>query len=613
MNKTVLFITLIAIAFLVSFYKIEYWKGNFHSGDSWGYYTYLPATFLYDDLGDYSKCVEAIRKYNPQFEDPLNDPYGIYHRHPETGKNVVKYSCGVALALSPFFALSHGYALFVNGPADGYSPVYGVGLGLGMITWVCFGLYFLFRVLNRYFDRTVSGLTILALAFATNLYYNTVLNSLMSHALIFSLYCFLIYATDTYYRQPTLRRGLIIGLSAGAITLVRMNEVYCVLIPLLWGITDSGTWKARFRHFRVYWTHFVLAALVASLLFIPQVLYWKTFADAWVFNGYIGEKFDFRNAQIHKGLFGYNNGWLVWSPIMALSIPGIMVTWFRARAAFWSLILLLPLHIVVIYSWWCWNYINGFGSRPMEHMYPLLAFALAAFFSLFTGKWMGKALVGLIIAGAAALNIFQIYQTVNGMLITSAATKAYYWTIFGKTQNDHDILVARASNEMQPRNPAYISDYYLQDFEDTTSYRGATSAIRHQGNYSKLVDEQLIYFDTLDMDRLRDAKYVKISGACYFAAGTFNTPDVWRTPTLFVEFVDQAGKNVNSYQSGIYPFQFAGNPGFSVYSTGTADTWGPFYYYVKIPHKKAHHGTLGLWNGDKKPFYIDDLKIELYK
>jgi len=55
----------IVIIFLVSMFQLEHWKKNIYHGDSWGYYSYLPATFIHNDLGDYTTTVQVTQKYDP--------------------------------------------------------------------------------------------------------------------------------------------------------------------------------------------------------------------------------------------------------------------------------------------------------------------------------------------------------------------------------------------------------------------------------------------------------------------------------------------------------------------------------------------------------------------
>ena len=91
----------IFIFYIAAFIKIDYWQKAAYGGDSWGYYVHLPATFIYHDVGDYTKSFEAVKKYDATLPDPKVDKYGV--RPTPIGKFAVKYSHGLAFLLLPFF------------------------------------------------------------------------------------------------------------------------------------------------------------------------------------------------------------------------------------------------------------------------------------------------------------------------------------------------------------------------------------------------------------------------------------------------------------------------------------------------------------------------------
>src|SRR6185436_6603820 len=99
-----------------------------------------------------------------------------------------------------------------------------------------------------------------------------------------------------------------------------------------------------------------------------------------------------------EGLFFPKNGWLVYSPLMACSIAG-MFFYSRIKKWAWCLWLIFPAYVYIIYSWYCYTYINGLGSRPMIHLYPLLAIPMTAFISFLWSKarWVKVTTVILIL------------------------------------------------------------------------------------------------------------------------------------------------------------------------------------------------------------------------
>jgi hypothetical protein len=49
----------------------------------------------------------------------------------------------------------------------------------------------------------------------------------------------------------------------------------------------------------------------------------ENFKRQFIYYSYAGESFDFLHPQIIRGLFGWKNGWLPYTPVMIFSLPGI--------------------------------------------------------------------------------------------------------------------------------------------------------------------------------------------------------------------------------------------------------------------------------------------------
>jgi len=82
---------LIVVINIFVIFHLGYYKSAVSSGDSAGYYSYLPAYFIEHDF-------EFIRQIIGLGEDYSGDQVGPF---------VNKYTCGVAILQSPFFAIGH--------------------------------------------------------------------------------------------------------------------------------------------------------------------------------------------------------------------------------------------------------------------------------------------------------------------------------------------------------------------------------------------------------------------------------------------------------------------------------------------------------------------------
>ena len=119
-NKFSIFIVFI-IAIVLIQYRFSY--SDVQNGkplkvttwDAFGYYMYLPGTFIYNDLKDLD-WVEAVdERYN------LLGGQLYQARAQENGDYVFKYLGGVAVMEAPFFCIGHVIALNSSYEADGFS------------------------------------------------------------------------------------------------------------------------------------------------------------------------------------------------------------------------------------------------------------------------------------------------------------------------------------------------------------------------------------------------------------------------------------------------------------------------------------------------------------
>ena len=131
-------------------------------------------------------------------------------------------------------------------------------------------------------------------------------------------------------------------------------------------------------------------------------------------------------------LFSYKKGWLLYSPVFLLLIPGFIQLYKRRKDLFWPIFGSALLAIWIFASWECWWFAASFGSRAMVDLYPLLVLPLG-----FAIVYLGKAKLTswammLFVFFTLGLSVFQSEQFSIGYLHPDRMTKAHYWYIFGK-------------------------------------------------------------------------------------------------------------------------------------------------------------------------------------
>ena len=391
-----------------------------------GYYAYLPAAFVY---GDVSMHYCGSNRF---FSDKV---WGVAWR--DGLGPVMKYTMGMSVLYAPFFAVGHAHAHLGGWTPDGYSWPYRFWLQWSALFYVLLGLHWLRKVLEVYFQPMTVALTLLAVAFGTNLLYYTVGESPMPHAGTFALVAGLMWASLRWHADGRWTQALAVGLLASLLTLIRPNHLLLWAIPVLAGVGSLAELRARVVLLLRRWPHLLLWALVLALVLSPQLFYWKHLTGRWVYYSYGEEGFFFADPKLWEVYFSFRKGWLLYTPMMGLALLGWWQVWRFARGWFWIGPLLLAAFSYIVASWWCWWYGGSFGHRAFIDLYPLLAFGLAACWEGLAPR-LRWALAGLAMC-LVLLNGFQIYQYRNGLLHFDGMTWTAYKGIFGKRTVPEDL------------------------------------------------------------------------------------------------------------------------------------------------------------------------------
>ncbi|HKC68207.1 MAG TPA: hypothetical protein VKG26_08250, partial [Bacteroidia bacterium] len=314
LSKIVFYATVVVYLLLA----VLKYPGNIICWDVFGYYLYLPFSFIYDDIE---------LKNGQRIQDIIN----TYHNTAtfyqamkiESGAYIMKYSMGMAVLYAPFFFIGHIIAVFTSYPADGFSLPYQASLFAGCLFYTITGLYFLRKILLHFFDNKTTAITFLLIVFGTNYFAHTAIHGqgAMAHNLLFSLYAALIYFTIKFHEKYNYRYAAICGILIGIMALSRPTEVIAILIPVLWGITNVASAKEKLNAALKNSTKFLLLFFLVGAIGFLQFIYWKIHAGKFVFNSYggnPGEGFEFAHPYIMEVLFSFRKGWFIYTPIMLL-------------------------------------------------------------------------------------------------------------------------------------------------------------------------------------------------------------------------------------------------------------------------------------------------------
>ncbi len=406
---------------------IEYWKrtDRIIAQDVLHYYAYLPAVFIYQDIE---------LKYVT--ENPSAYQNKVWPIHSQLGKNTIVTTMGMSIMYTPAFLTTRIYMLLTGqGEDDGYGPPYRLGLIIGTLVYLLFALILLKKLLLKFFSTVVVAITLLIVVPGTNLFHYATAEATMTHANSFFLYAAFLYLTVLWHEKPSFRLSILLGLVSGMIALVRPTNAIIGLVFIFWDVKSLESLKDKALFFVKNYKWLMTLLAFAVLIWVPQIVYWKTMTGLYFFNGYGSDQgFFFNNPQIFNNLFSYRKGWLVYTPVMILAFIGIVIMFRKLKGIAVPLIIFTLLNVYIISSWWAWWYGGGFGLRAYVESYALYAVGFAAFVQwvIDRRKWIVTLPVMLIIVAFIALNLFQTRQYYFGSIHYVGMTKEAYWHSFLK-------------------------------------------------------------------------------------------------------------------------------------------------------------------------------------
>jgi hypothetical protein len=425
-QKLPLLVSIIIIAFILNtIYHRKYWEseGSVIKWDIISYYGYLPATFIYHDY-----TLKFVDNYKGSHK------FTLWSSKLPNGGNVIMTSMGMSMVYAPFFFLGHAAAHIFNYDTGGYSEPYRLALILSSVFYLALGLFFLSKILLKFFNPFISAWVILITVIGTNLYYYVTYYSAMPHPYSFALITMFLWFSIKWHEEVKIKYSVILGLLSGIIALVRPTNIVVVFFFIFWDIKSFKELVNRLKFFILNYKALIIITLFYLLVWAPQLLYWKSITGSWFFYSYGEEnKFFFNHPRILNGLFSYRNGWLVYSPVMIFSVLGMIVLIKRFKEMLFPVVFTFLIFIYVIYSWWCWWYGGAFGSRPMIDIYGLLALPLGAFFT-YTLEWK-KIWRCISISVSVSLFVAGIHHTDKVLHFSShwdSMTKEAFWDSYLK-------------------------------------------------------------------------------------------------------------------------------------------------------------------------------------
>jgi hypothetical protein len=598
--------TLFGLILFIVINNFIFFPSNILSWDVFGYYLYLPLKFINNDLSitDISHINLIISKYHntSNFYQGMVLPDGTY---------VMKYSMGMSFFYAPFFFIAHLFSKISSYPSDGYSMPYQFSIFIGSIIYSILGLWFLSKVLLKFFNNTITSMTLIVIVLSTNYIVHVTMygQNAMSHSYLFMTYALILWLTILWHESFKLKYLVYLACVCGITILSRPSEIVCLIIPAFWGIYNIKTLKEKMSLLLIHKKQFFVFLSILFIIGFAQLAYWKIHTGKFLFYSYganPGEGFEFFKPYIKEVLFSFRKGWLIYTPIMAFALLGLLVIYKKNKALFFALFIYTLVNLYIVSSWSCWWYAQTFRQRALIPSYPIMAIGFGFFLLWMQSqtKFFKMGLSVLIIC-LSILNIFQTIQFHKGVIDADRMTKDYYFKVFGKlsvNENDKKLLLVNrtfSDAEMMDSEIDYTSKLLQKiDFENSSvkdSFQGYNS------KYSFLLNNSTKMSPTISATYSeithKDHAWVKVTAYVY------PTKDVMKYPfNLIVCF------NHNEY-----PYKYMRYE--SSKMNITLNKWNKIEFSYLTPEVRNEKDYLKVYFEDTKEshVYIDDLEVNVYE
>ncbi len=596
-------ITLFILTLFVLVLNFCFAPGNIISWDVYGYYLYLPTTFIYHDLGMLNESVilELMDKYQSSatFYQGMKMPEGNY---------VMKYSMGMAILYLPFFLMGWLGANLLGFPVDGFSLPFQYALFVGSILYSIIGLWFLAKVLDRLFHWKVASICLILIVIGTNYMVHIGMygQNAMSQNYLFTGYALVLWLTIKWHDSFKLKYAISLAFVIGLMALSRPTEMVVLAIPLMWGISTKDSLLHKWN---TLWKRKKQVLLVGVIIFsigMLQLIYWKVYTGKFLFNSYggnAGEGLELWSPFTYKFLFSFRKGWLIYTPIMIFAIAGFYQMYQRNRSIFYSLTIFFVGNLYLVSSWSNWWYAQSFSQRAMVSSYPVMAIAIGYFLvGLLEQKREVKwGIIGVLVF-IVGLNVFQTVQFDKGVLHADRMTRSYYFATFGKwsaTPEDQKLLLI-------DRNYSG-TDAFTNETEYTGKVLNSFDFIHENGRPGKTdccsfkLDADHIYSPVIEAE-FKDITHQ--NHAWFRVTGSVFLPDSMDTDdfSLVVHF---------SHKGYAYNYKTVESNGLELKS----GEWNKLSFDYLSPEVRNHNDQFRamLWYRGHRSILFDDFKVEVFE
>lgn len=563
------------------------WQGNsgrdwisIIDGDAKGYYAYLEQILITHDFGHATVNYEQINTVN--------------------GHSVIKYYSGTALLISPFFLVSYAIASIGHLPLDAYSELFQKVISLAGIFYLLLGLFFAAKLLQQFKISLFNTLLTLALfLFGSNLLTYTVIHPTMSHVYSFFAVSLFLWLFNSFLISRNKKYLLLSAVTLGLIYLIRPFNI--AIVAFLWFFIDD--WGSVFAILKKHARTLLVSMLLFFLTISIQNILWFIQCREFFLWPYSHEGFYFTHPEFFRVLFGFRKGLFVYTPLIGISLLGLMVLLWKNKVRFLIAISFLIIITYLLSAWWCWSYSDGFGMRPFIDFYVvfILLFALLLHNVRVWAKW-GLVVLSMFPLG---LNLLQNYQYHKGIIHSEYMNRQRYQNVFLKT-SDSFVNCFGGADDLLPYN-RFEQHLILQTpLMPNDSTPDSANIVYQRGETGKAYcyDDR---FETNFVDSVKNADELFRANKSY-ALIQLKKMDLHPTQfhkNLFVAALTYNDKKLAWFKT--FPLEY--------YAHQPSSRWHEMTYTIILPKIQQKDFTLKfyIWNQSLDIFLVKDIQIKIYR
>ena len=557
------------------------------TADGRGYYGYLPAVFIHHDLkwrwlrSEETRIVSAEESGN--FVVPS-----------QNGGTVNKCFAGVAFTMLPFFLVAHAAALACGLDAGGYSPIYAASVSVAALAWCLIGLL----LFNGWLRRRITSAPVafavsLLLIWATNLSFYAIVQPSMGHVYGFGVIAALLWLSDRWMEK---RRWLwTLCFLAGLLPVIRPTDALLVLaLPFIAGSRER---------LQAWWSHLgsrsaitlIIAGVLLALPLLAQMALWHAQTGLWLVYSYGKERFNWTDPHAWEVLVGFRKGWLIYTPLMLLIIPGWVVLLRKDRFQALAYAVFITVVIYVTSCWWYWAYGDSFGQRALVDFYPVLAVPIAHLFMRIRGVIAGAAMAS-VCAFFLLLNNVQGFQLLRYILLWERMDFASYKAAFMKTGKEYVGYLESMRKPFMEYTIITPDTARTIDFEAGARALPAHLLKSHTGIGAGQVSEDHVYQDLLVLPLDNEARKQELLVTLH----GFARKDTQGANGYIVISAEGDGQSHSYHAVNLLPY------------LEDVKGWKELLFERRIPPAKGAHDELKVYGmSDHGVLWLDDWRVEV--